>query len=270
MAIKDLSNEEKQSIVEHLEALRKSLVISVIAIIVMAVFSFYYSEFILTILMKPLSNLNEGLIVTGVTEAFFVKLKLSFLSGFILAFPIVVMSIWKFFKPALYPEERKYVYILFPITLLLFVVGVLFAYYGVLQLILNFLIYIAGENLETMFKVDQYVSFVMAFVIPFGLVFELPVIIFFLTKMGIIQYKTLANNRKYALLIIVILAAALTPGPDPISQLMMATPMYILYEISIWVSKYAKPSEERKEAQRIKREAKQKRKEMRRQRKFHE
>ncbi|NLJ73256.1 MAG: twin-arginine translocase subunit TatC, partial [Syntrophomonadaceae bacterium] len=159
---------------------------------------------------------------------------------------------------------------LFPITLLLFVVGVLFAYYGVLQLILNFLIYIAGENLETMFKVDQYVSFVMAFVIPFGLVFELPVIIFFLTKMGIIQYKTLANNRKYALLIIVILAAALTPGPDPISQLMMATPMYILYEISIWVSKYAKPSEERKEAQRIKREAKQKRKEMRRQRKFHE
>lgn len=260
VALSDLSNEEKQTIIEHLEELRKSIIISVIAIIIAAVFSFYYSEEILAILMKPLSNLNEGLIVTGVTEAFFVKLKLSFLSGFILAFPIVVIAIWRFFKPALYPQERKYVYILFPITLILFVVGILFAYFGVLQLILNFLIYIAGDNLETMFKVDQYVSFVMAFVLPFGIVFELPVIVFFLTKIGIIHYKMLANNRKYALLIIVILAAALTPGPDPISQLMMAIPVYVLYEISIWVSKFAKPNAERKEAQKKKREAKMKKK----------
>lgn len=260
VALSDLSNEEKQTIIEHLEELRKSIIISVIAIIIAAVFSFYYSEEILAILIKPLSNLNEGLIVTGVTEAFFVKLKLSFLSGFILAFPIVVIAIWRFFKPALYPQERKYVYILFPITLILFVVGILFAYFGVLQLILNFLIYIAGDNLETMFKVDQYVSFVMAFVLPFGIVFELPVIVFFLTKIGIIHYKMLANNRKYALLIIVILAAALTPGPDPISQLMMAIPVYVLYEISIWVSKFAKPNAERKEAQKKKREAKMKKK----------
>ncbi len=260
MATKDLSNEEKQSLVEHLEALRKSLIVSVVAIIIAAVFSFYYSEQILTILMRPLSNLNEGLVVTGVTEAFFVKLKLSFLSGFIIAFPIVVISIWRFFKPGLYPQERKYIYILFPITLLLFVTGVLFAYFGVLHLILNFLIHIAGDNLETMFKVDQYFSFVMAFIIPFGLVFELPVIVFFLTKIGIIRYQMLANNRKYALLIIFILAAALTPGPDPISQLMMAIPTYFLYEISVWVSKFAKPSAERKEEQKRKRAAKKKRK----------
>lgn len=252
MAFSDLTKEEKQTILEHLEELRKSLIISVIAVIIAAVFSFYHSEYILTILMKPLSNLNEGLIVTGVTEAFFVKLKLSFISGFVLAFPIVVIAIWRFFKPALYPHERKYVYILFPITLLLFVGGVLFAYYGVLQLILNFLIYIAGENLETFFKVDQYVSFVMAFIIPFGLVFELPVIVFFLSKIGVIHYKTLARNRKYAILAIVVIAAALTPGPDPISQLMMAAPMYILYEISIWVAKFAKPSEERKAARKKK------------------
>ncbi|NLB88381.1 MAG: twin-arginine translocase subunit TatC [Syntrophomonadaceae bacterium] len=256
LAFKDLTNEQKQTIIEHLEELRKSLLISVIAIIIAAVFCFYQSEYILSILMKPLANLNEGLIVTGVTEAFFVKLKLSFIAGFVLAFPIVVISIWRFFKPALYPHERKYVYILFPITLVLFVGGVLFAYYGVLQLILNFFIYIAGENLETLFKVDQYVSFVMAFIIPFGLVFELPVIIFFLSKIGVIHYKTLAENRKYALLTIVVLAAALTPGPDPISQLMMATPMYILYEVSIWVAKFAKPSEERRAAKKKKKKDK--------------
>jgi len=246
MALRDMTEEEKQTIIEHLEDLRKSLIISVLAIIIAAVGSFYYSEQILSIIISPLKALNENLIVTGVTEAFFVKLKLSFLAGFVIAFPVVVWAIWRFFKPALYPHERKYVYMLFPITLILFVVGVLFAYFGILRLVLNFFIYIAGENLETMFKVDQYVSFVMAFTIPFGLVFELPVVVFFLSKIGIINHKMLANNRKYALLVIVILAAALTPGPDPVSQIFMALPVYLLYEVSIWVSKLSRPSPERK------------------------
>ena len=136
------------------------------------------------------------------------------------------------FKPALYPQERKYVYILLPISVLLFVTGVLFAYFGILRLVLNFFIYIAGSNLETMFKVDQYVSFVMAFTIPFGLVFELPVVMFFLTKLGIVNYQMLAKNRKYALLIIVILAAALTPGPDPVSQMFMAVPVYYFMKLA--------------------------------------
>lgn len=242
MALKDLSPEDKQTIIEHLEELRKSLIISVVAIIIAAVGSFYYSEQILTLIMEPLSSLDEGLIVTGVTEAFFVKLKLSFLAGFVIAFPIIVWSIWRFFKPALFPNERKYVYILLPISVLLFVIGVLFAYFGILRLVLNFFIYIAGSNLETMFKVDQYVSFVMAFTIPFGLVFELPVVMFFLTKLGIVNYQMLSRSRKYAILIIVILAAALTPGPDPVSQMFMAVPVYLLYEISIWISRFSKRS----------------------------
>lgn len=241
MALSDLSPEEKQTIIEHLEALRSSLIIAFVAIIIAAVFCFYYSEEILAIVTLPLRSLNENLVVTGVTEAFFVKLKLSFYAGFVIAFPVVAWALWRFFKPALYPSERKYVYIFVPLAVGLFTVGVLFAYFGVLRLILNFLIYIAGENLDTMFKVDQYVSFVLAFTIPFGLVFELPVVVFVLSKLGIIHYEQLARNRKYALLVIVILAAALTPGPDPISQMLMAGPVYLLYEISIWVSKYSKP-----------------------------
>lgn len=241
MALSDMSPEEKQTIVEHLEALRSSLIISFVAIIIAAVFCFYFSEEILAVITSPLRALNEGLIVTGVTEAFFVKLKLSFYGGFVIAFPVVAWSLWRFFKPALYPSERKYVYIFLPLSVGLFAVGALFAYFGILRLVLNFFIYIAGENLDTMFKVDQYVSFVLAFTIPFGLVFELPVVIFFLSKLGIVRYEQLARNRKYALLVIVILAAALTPGPDPISQMLMAGPVYLLYEISIWVSKFAKP-----------------------------
>ncbi|SHG89787.1 Sec-independent protein translocase TatC [Thermosyntropha lipolytica DSM 11003] len=245
MVFSDLSPEDKQTIIEHLEDLRKSLLISIVAIIIAAVFAFYYSEQILSIIMSPLTSLNENLIVTGVTEAFFVKLKLSFLAGFVIAFPVVVWALWRFIKPALYPHERKYVYILFPITIGLFVGGVLFAYFGILKLILNFFIYIAGENLETMFKVDQYVSFVLAFTLPFGIVFELPVVVFFLSKLGIISHEAMARNRKYALLVIVILAAALTPGPDPFSQMMMAIPVYLLYEISIWIARFSRPGEER-------------------------
>ncbi len=239
MAFNDLSPEEKQTILEHLEELRKSLIISVIAIIVAAVASFSFNEQILAIVTSPLTGLNENLVVTGVTEAFFVKLKLAFLSGFIIASPVVLWSFWSFFKPALYPSERKYIYVLLPVSMLLFAIGVLFSYFGILSLVLKFFIYIAGDTLETMFKVDQYVAFVLAFTIPFGLVFELPVVVYFLTIIGVIKYELLAKNRKYALLIIVIMAAALTPGPDPVSQMMMAVPVYVLFEISIWISKWA-------------------------------
>jgi len=244
--LSDLSPDDKQTIIEHLEALRKSLIISVLAIIIAAFVCFAYNEQILGFIITPLKSLNEKLIVTGVTEAFFVKLKLAFFAGFSIAFPVVVLSLWGFIKPALYPSERKYVYILFPVTLLLFCGGVIFAYFGILPLVLNFFIYIAGSNLDTMFKVDQYVSFVLAFTIPFGLVFELPVIVFFLAKMGMVTSEAMARNRKYALLVIFILAAALTPGPDPISQMMMGIPVYILYEISVVVARLARPNEERK------------------------
>lgn len=249
MAFKDLTAEDKLTIIGHLEELRKALIVSVVAIVIAAVLAFYFNEQILGIIIQPLSVLNEKLIVTGVTEAFFVKLKLAFLAGFVLAFPIVAWSFWKFVKPALYENERKYVYYLFPASVILFLGGVFFSYFGILRLVLNFFIFIAGENLETMFKVDQYVSFVIAFTLPFGIVFELPVVIYFLTKLGVINREKLAKNRKYALLIIVILAAALTPGPDPFSQIMMAGPVYLLYEVSIVVAKYADPQRKRKKSE---------------------
>lgn len=241
VAHKQLSVDDKQTLLEHFAAFRQAILISVTAIVTAAIFCFSYNEQLLKIVTYPLRSINQQLIVTGVTEAFFVKLQLSFLAGFVIAFPVVAWAMWRFFKPALYPQERKYIYILFPVTILLFVCGVLFSYFGILPLVLKFFVYIAGENLETYFKVDQYVSFVMSFSIPFGLVFELPVITFFLTKIGVIKPQFLSKNRKYAILVIVILAGVLTPGPDPISQIMMAVPVYFLYEASIIVSKYAKP-----------------------------
>jgi len=245
----NMSVEDKQTIIEHLEDLRKALIISFAALIIAAFVCFYYSEQILAVITLPLRSLNQKMIVTGVTEAFFVKLMLSLYAGLVVSFPVVSWALWGFVKPALYPSERKYVYIFFPVSILLFVGGVLFSYFGILQLVLNFFIYIGGANLTPMFKVDQYVSFVTAFTLPFGIVFEMPVVVFVLTKLGFIRYEMLTKNRKYALLIIVIAAAALTPGPDPFSQMMMAGPVYLLYEISIIVSKYTTKSKGRRDAQ---------------------
>lgn len=243
MRISEMSHEDKQTIIEHLAALRRSIVISVFAILIGAVIAFSYSEELLSLIILPLKQLDQRLIVTGITEAFYVKLEMAFIAGFIGAFPVVVLALWNFVKPALYPHERKYVYILFPLVIALFVAGILFAYYGVLRLVLNFLILIAGSNLDPMFKVADYFSFVLWFCLPFGLVFELPVVVWFLAKMGIVNSSFLARNRKYALLVIFILAAALTPGPDPISQTMMAVPVYVLYEISVWVARFANPGQ---------------------------
>jgi sec-independent protein translocase protein TatC len=133
------------------------------------------------------------------------------------------------------------VLILFPLIILLFVGGVSFAYFTILKLVLAFLIMIAGQSLEPMLTIDKYVSFVLAFTIPFGLVFELPIVVLFLTRLGIITPEWLSKQRKYALLCIFVLAAVLTPGPDPISQCLMGIPVYLLYEISIVVSKLFRP-----------------------------
>jgi sec-independent protein translocase protein TatC len=249
VAYKNLSVEDKQTIMEHLAEFRKAILISVSAIGIAALVCFSYNEQLLAIVTYPLTSIDQHLIVTGVTEAFFVKLELSFLAGFVIAFPIVSWAVWKFLKPALYVHERRYIYLLFPATILLFVTGVLFSYFGILPLVLKFFVYIAGQNLQTMFKVDQYVSFVTSFTIPFGLVFELPVVTFFLVKIGVLKAELLSKNRKYAILIIVILAGVLTPGPDPISQIMMAVPVYILYEVSILVAKYTKPRSEKTAAE---------------------
>lgn len=250
MAFSDMSAEDKQTVIEHLGELRKTILIIVASVFIAAMICFSFNELLLQIVTYPVRSIGQDLIVTGVTEAFFVKLQLSFLAGFIIAFPIVSWALWRFVKPALYKHERRYIYVLFPATIILFGAGVVFAYFVVLPMVLKFFVYIAGANLETMFKVDQYVTFVMSFVLPFGLTFELPVITYFLTKLGIIKKEMLSRNRKYALLIIVILGGVLSPGPDPVSQVLMAGPVYLLYEVSIVVANYTAPRNRNDEEER--------------------
>lgn len=239
---RNMTVEEKQTILEHLEDLRKSLLISVVAIIIAAVAAFYYSDYLLAIIQRPLKPMDLDLVFIGILEGFYIKLKLALFGGVVLAFPVIAWQMYRFMAPALYPQERRYVLILFPVMIPLFAGGVLFAYFGVLKLVISFLIMIAGD-LEPMLTVDKYVSFVIAFTLPFGLIFELPVVVYFLTRLGVITPEWLSQKRKYALLGIFIVAAVVTPGHDPISQCLMGIPVYLLYEISILVSRIFRPKQ---------------------------
>lgn len=237
MAKKDTADDQQtMTILHHLEELRKVIIVSVIAIVVTSIISFVFIEQIMTVLTKPLAEQGINLVVTALTEGIFTKFKIALVAGTILASPIILWQIWQFIVPALYPHERRYLSRLIPISVILFVAGVVFAYTTVFPVAVYILIQL-GSEFEPMFTIGKYLSFTLTFLIPFGLIFEFPLVIYFLTSIGVVTPEWLVRNRRYAIVITVILAAVLTPGPDPISQLIMALPMAVLYEAGILVSK---------------------------------
>ena len=237
MANKDtVDDQQTMTILSHLEELRKVIIISLIAIVVASIVSFAFIEQIMAVLTKPLAEQGINLVVTALTEGIFTKFKIALVAGTILASPIILWQIWQFIVPALYPHERRYLSRLIPISVILFVAGVVFAYTTVFPVAVYILIQL-GSEFEPMFTIGKYLSFTLTFLIPFGLIFEFPLVIYFLTSIGVVTPEWLVRNRRYAIVITVILAAVLTPGPDPISQLIMALPMAVLYEAGILVSK---------------------------------
>jgi len=235
--------DKPMSLFEHLEALRKVIIISVIAIVIGSIVAYNYVDYFLNILLQPVTALKMKLVFINVTEAFMTKFKLAILLGIIGSSPIILWQIWSFIAPGLKPGERKFILRMIPVIILLFVAGILFAFFTVFQIATRFLLQFGGDIMSPMITIGKYISFALNFLVPFGLVFELPVVVYILAKLNIISHEFLVKNRKYALLIVFILAAALTPGPDVISQLLMAAPLLILYEISIFIAKFIKPKE---------------------------
>ncbi|GAV22694.1 twin-arginine translocase subunit TatC [Carboxydothermus pertinax] len=235
--------DKPMTLFEHLEALRKVIIISVIAIVIGSIIAYNYVDYFLTILLQPVTALKMKLVFINVTEAFMTKIKIAILLGAIASSPIILWQLWTFIAPGLKPEERKFILRMIPIIILLFVAGILFAFFTVFQIATRFLLQFGGDVMSPMITIGKYISFALNFLIPFGLVFELPVIVYILAKLNFISHEFLVKNRKYALLVIFILAAALTPGPDVISQLLMAAPLLILYEVSIFIAKFVKPKD---------------------------
>ena len=203
----------------------------------MAATGYRFVERILAVVLRPVGQV----VFLAPTEAFFVRLKVAALAGVFLSLPVMLYQLWRFVSVGLTPTERRYSLSLVPAALALFVSGAAFAFLVILPIGVRFLLSYQTPDLVPMISVQAYTSFVTAFVLAFGLLFQLPVVILFLARLGVVTPASLAAGRKYALLAIVTASAVLTPGGDVVSQMLMAVPTYILYEVSIWVARLVSP-----------------------------
>ena len=233
-----MDSDDKQPFLGHLEELRKRLIACAIAIGVGFVISYIFAEKLFQILIAPLKAVlpaGDRLIFTALPEMFFTYLKVAFISGIMLVAPFIFYQLWLFIAPGLYKNEKRYVIPFVIASTILFVGGALFGYFVVFPFGFKFFISFTNEYVKALPSVKQYFGFAVKLLFAFGIVFELPVVIFFLTKMGVVTPALLRKNRKYAILLSFVVAAILTP-PDVITQCMMAGPLIILYEIGILVS----------------------------------
>lgn len=234
-------------IMAHLEELRKRLVISSSAWFVAFLGCYSFAETLFGYIADPVKKaLPEGssLVFLTATEPFFTYMKLGALAGFLVASPVIFWQFWAFISPGLYRQEKRMVVPFVLASCLCFGVGTYFGFFLVFPQVFTFLIgFGLGGDLAPMLSMGSYLSFSTKLLFAFGVVFELPIIIFFLARIGVVDYRWLAERRKYALVIGFVIGAILTP-PDIFSQVALALPFVILYEIGIWVAKFfGKPRE---------------------------
>ena len=251
----------EMSFLGHLEALRWHLVRSVIAIVIFAIAAFVNKEFIFdTIIFGPknpsfptyraLCYLSEkfsidicikefpfNIISVSMAGQFTTHMWVAFISGLVAAFPYIIWESWRFIKPALTEKEKKYSYGAVFFTSLLFLIGVLFGYFLIAPMSINFLgSYTVSDQVKNTIGLDSYISTITILTFASGVVFELPIVVYFLSKIGIITPQFMRTYRKHAMVVILVIAAVITPSPDISSQLLVAVPLFILYELSIFVS----------------------------------
>ena len=231
--------DEKLPLTNHLDELRKRIIICVAAVGIGFAISYIFSEKLFLILSRPLIVLlpeGNSFIFTNITEAFFTYLKLSFFAGIFISSPVILYEIWCFVTPGLYDREKSYLFPFVFLSSLFFIGGALFGYFAVFPIAFKFFLGFNTEHIRMLPSIKEYLSFSCKFLLAFGIVFELPVFILFLSKLGIVNEKQLRSNRKFVIIIVFIVAAFLTP-PDVVSQVLMAIPLIGLYEISIVISK---------------------------------
>jgi sec-independent protein translocase protein TatC len=222
------------SFLDHLDELRSRLIKSLIAVGVGTFIAFFFYEDILALLARPYETAVPGseLVFFRPTEAFSLSMRLSLFGGVILASPVILYQIWRFVAPALTPREKRWAIPITIVFVLLFLAGVVVGYFA-LERGLGFLLGFGSENLEPVIGADNYLSFAMRFILAFGISFEFPVFIFAAAAFGVVSSAQLRSVRRWAVLIIVVFAAVITPSGDPLTLMLLAVPMYVLYEASI-------------------------------------
>jgi sec-independent protein translocase protein TatC len=224
----------EMSLVGHLEELRKRIIVSLIAVAVGSTVSWFYSKQIVHFITAPAGKLYY----MSPAEAFFTYLKVSLFAGLLLALPVVLYQLWAFVVPALTFKERTAALVLVPMSVVLFFTGMAFSYWLALPAGIKFFLGFATKDLQPLLSLGQYISFVISFLLPFGLVFELPLFIIVLAQVGLISSQFLLKKRKHVLVLAFVIGALIAPTPDVFSQTMVAVPVIILYEFSVFMVKY--------------------------------
>jgi sec-independent protein translocase protein TatC len=236
---------KKMSFLDHLEELRSTLIASIVAFVGTGIVIWFFSGRVLDFLLAGIPV--RSLYFNAPVEAFMTRMKLSFALGFLVSFPYILFRCWSFVSPGLFRKEKRLVIPLVVSSTVLFYLGAVFAYWILVPVVLEFLLRFGTEMLEPLISVGKYFGFVTRLCFAFGLVFQLPLVIVFLTAMGVISARALLRQWRWAVLVIFIAGAILTP-PDPASQLLMALPLVVLFfasaVLSLIIERRAKKREE--------------------------
>ena len=235
-------NQDKMGFLQHLEELRGRIIKSLISIILVSIGAYFFSERLIDFISRPIPELY----FMSPTEAFAIRIKLSLIAGIIISVPVIFYHLWQFVVPGLFAREIKLVVPVVLASTMFFLIGATFCFLLVLPLSIKFLLGFGTEKLKPMIKIGDYVSFVSYLILAFGAVFELPVIAYFLGKLGIITPRTLKRGRRYAIVGMLVMSAFITP-PDMFSQLMLTGPLYFLYEVSIVVVRVVQKKKSKEE-----------------------
>jgi sec-independent protein translocase protein TatC len=234
------------SLMQHLEDLRKCLIRSALALFVGMMVAWCFYSKIENLIARPITQLGLKLTQVHPIDAVDFAVKVALYGGVILASPYILYQVWTFISPGLYRNERRYVVPFMGVTVGLFLTGIAVAYYFVLPSAMPVLLLKFGHNFTQMITIDDYMQFFLAVVLGLGITFELPIVVFFLAIFGIVDAKFMVRHSRYAILLIFIIAAIICPAPDPISMCIFASPMLILYGVSIGVAYVFHPSRRKK------------------------
>jgi len=226
-----MPKEKEMSFLDHLDELRGRLIKCFIAVIIFSIVAFFFSDKLIDLISKPL----PGVYFMGPAEALSVRMKIALILGVIVSSPVILYQLWQFVVPGLLEKEVKIVTPLVFFSTISFLIGASFAFFVVLPYMVKFLLSFGTDKLHPWIKIDDYLSFVGYTTLIFGAVFELPIVSYFLGKIGIISSKTLRKGRRYAVVATLIISALVTPTPDAFNMMLLAVPLYVLYEVSIIV-----------------------------------